>query len=167
MPYEIAFTLNAAEVHVRVGPTDTLVDVLRDQLGLTGTHKDCCMGICGSCTVLLDGRPVSSCLLLAVQTDGSRVTTIEGLEGDGRLHPVQEAFLRHAAVQCGFCTPGFVLTAKALLDEQRSLTREDVVAAFEGNLCRCTGYVKIIDAVMAEAGRGDAASGASALPGQA
>jgi carbon-monoxide dehydrogenase small subunit len=111
------------------------------------------MGICGSCTVLLEGRPVSSCLLLAVQAEGQRITTIEGLERDGKLHPVQEAFLTHAAVQCGYCTPGFVLTAKALLDEKPAATRDEVLAALEGNLCRCTGYVKIIDAVLAVARR--------------
>jgi carbon-monoxide dehydrogenase small subunit len=111
------------------------------------------MGICGSCTVLLDGRPVSSCLLLAVQAEDAEITTIEGLERDGRLHRIQEAFLTHAAVQCGYCTPGIVLTAKALLEEKPAATREEVVAALEGNLCRCTGYVKIIEAVLAAAGR--------------
>ena len=153
MSHEITLTVNETPHRVGVTPTDTLVDVLRDRLGLTGTHKDCCMGICGSCTVLLDGRPVSSCLLLAIQAEGQRITTIEGLERDGKLDPVQEAFLTHAAVQCGYCTPGFVLTAKALLDENPAATREDVLAALEGNLCRCTGYVKIIDAILSVATR--------------
>ena len=151
MDYEIRLNVNQTEHLVRAAATETLVDVLRDRLKLIGTHKDCCMGICGSCTVLLDGRPVSSCLLLAIQAEGRRITTIEGLEHTGKLHPVQEAFLKHAAVQCGYCTPGFVLTAKALLDEKPTATREDIVAALEGNLCRCTGYVKIIDAILAVA----------------
>jgi carbon-monoxide dehydrogenase small subunit len=151
MDYEITLSINEQEYRLRVAPTDTLVDVLRDRLRMTGTHKDCCMGICGSCTVLLDGLPVSSCLLLAIQAEGQRITTIEGLERQGRLHPVQEAFLTHAAVQCGYCTPGFVLTAKALLDEKPAATRDDILAALEGNLCRCTGYVKIIDAIEAVA----------------
>lgn len=153
MEREITLTVNGRPVRLSVSPTETLVDVLRDRLSMTGTHKDCCMGICGSCTVLLDGRPVSSCLLLAVQAEDAEITTIEGLERDGRLHRIQEAFLTHAAVQCGYCTPGIVLTAKALLDEKPAATREEVVAALEGNLCRCTGYVKIIEAVLAAAGR--------------
>ncbi len=153
MDREITMNVNGRNVCLRVAPTERLVDVLRDRLRLTGTHRDCLMGICGACTVLLNGRPVSSCLLLAVQAEGAEITTIEGLEQDGRLHRVQEAFLRGAAVQCGFCTPGFILTAKALLDSTPDPTREDVVEAIAGNLCRCTGYVKIIDAILAAANR--------------
>jgi carbon-monoxide dehydrogenase small subunit len=162
MEHDVALNVNGKIHRLRVPVTATLVDVLRDRLGLTGTHKDCCMGICGSCTVLLDGRPVSSCLLLSVQADGAAITTIEGLEGDGRLHALQEAFLTHAAVQCGYCTPGFVLTAKALLDETSTPTREEVVSAFEGNLCRCTGYVKIVEAVLAASATAERGSGRQA-----
>ena len=147
MSIEIAIEVNGAGHRLRVEPTETLLDVLRERLGLTGTHRDCCMGICGACTVLYDRRPVSSCLLLAGQADGGAVTTIEGLERDGALSPLQEAFLKHGATQCGYCTPGFLMTATALLEEKPSPTRADIVEALKGNLCRCTGYKKIIEAV--------------------
>lgn len=153
MTLEMMLNINGLEHRVTVAPTETLVDVLRDRLHMTGTHKDCCMGICGSCTVLLDGHPVSSCLLLAVQAQGAQITTIEGLEQDSALHPLQAAFLKHAAVQCGYCTPGFLLTAKAFLDEYPRANREEIVAALEGNLCRCTGYVKIIETILSVAER--------------
>jgi aerobic-type carbon monoxide dehydrogenase small subunit (CoxS/CutS family) len=129
-----------------------LVDFLRDQLGLTGTHVGCNNGICGSCTVLMDNEPVRACLLLAVQTDGCQIVTIEGLTARGaELHPLQRAFVDHGAVQCGFCIPGMIMAAKALLDSQAHPTTEAIKAALEGNLCRCTGYTKIVEAVAAAA----------------
>ena len=147
MSIEIAIEVNGTRHRLEVEPTETLLDLLRERLGLTGTHRDCCMGICGACTVLLDRRPVSSCLLLAAQAHGGAVTTVEALEHDGTLSPLQEAFLRHGATQCGYCTPGFLMTATALLDENPSPTRADIIEALKGNLCRCTGYKKIIEAV--------------------
>jgi carbon-monoxide dehydrogenase small subunit len=129
-----------------------LVDFLRDQLGLTGTHVACNNGICGSCTVLMDDEPVRACLLLAVQADGCQLLTIEGLASPGaELHPLQRAFADHGAVQCGFCIPGMIMAAKALLDRQPDPTTEAIKAALEGNLCRCTGYTKIVEAVAAAA----------------
>jgi aerobic-type carbon monoxide dehydrogenase small subunit (CoxS/CutS family) len=129
-----------------------LVDFLRDQLGLTGTHVGCNNGICGSCTVLMDNEPVRACLLLAVQTDGCQIVTIEGLTARGaELHPLQRAFVDHGAVQCGFCIPGMIMAAKALLDRQTEPTTEAIKTVLEGNLCRCTGYTKIVEAVAAAA----------------
>ena len=147
MSIEIAIEVNGTGHRLEVAPTETLLDLLRERLGLTGTHRDCCMGICGACTVLLDRRPVSACLLLAVQASGGAVTTVEALERDGTLSPLQEAFLRHGATQCGYCTPGFLVTATALLEENPSPTRADIIEAIKGNLCRCTGYKKIVEAV--------------------
>ncbi|OGP62604.1 MAG: (2Fe-2S)-binding protein [Deltaproteobacteria bacterium RBG_13_53_10] len=146
---EILLIVNGEVVAVDVRATDTLVDVLRDTLGLTGTKKSCGTGECGACTVLLDGKPVNSCLILAMDVEGRTISTIEGLEGaDGTLHPIQEAFLRNGAVQCGFCTPGMILSAKALLDERHHPTEEEVRRGLAGNLCRCTGYAKIVQAVL-------------------
>ena len=153
MSIEIAIEVNGADHRLEVEPTETVLDLLRERLGLTGTHKDCCMGICGACTVLFDRRPVSSCLLLAVQANGGAVTTVEALECDGALSALQEAFLRYGATQCGYCTPGFLVTATALLDENPSPTRADIIEALKGNLCRCTGYKKIIEAVESVAAR--------------
>ncbi|MCP4377193.1 MAG: (2Fe-2S)-binding protein [bacterium] len=147
MSIEIKLKINGVEEQLSVSPKETLVNVLRDRLGLVGTHKDCEMGICGACTVLLEGCPVSSCLLLAVQANGSAITTIEGMERGGRLNRIQEAFLRHGAVQCGYCTPGFIMTATALLEKNPKPGRAEITEALRGNLCRCTGYTKIIDAV--------------------
>jgi carbon-monoxide dehydrogenase small subunit len=147
MSVEVSLTVNDASHELAVAPTENLVGVLRDRLGLTGTHRDCAMGVCGACTVLLDGQPVSACLLLAVQANGAAITTIEALEGDGELSPLQSAFLTHGAVQCGFCTPGFLMTATALLAENPRPTRAEIVDAIKGNLCRCTGYQKIVDAI--------------------
>ena len=147
MAMDVTLIVNGTSHTVSVEPTETVVNILRDRLGLTGTHKDCCMGICGACTVLLDGKPVSSCLLLAPQADGRQIRTVEDLESDGMLSPVQEAFLRHGAVQCGYCTPGFLMTATALLDENPAPNRDQIIDALKGNLCRCTGYKKIIEAV--------------------
>lgn len=151
MQVDITLRINGASHRVSVEPTDMLVDVVREKLHLTGTHRDCGMGICGSCTVLVDGMSVSSCILLAIQVDKAEITTIEGLERDGKLHPLQESFLMHGAVQCGFCTPGFLMTAKALLDRNPRPSRDEIVDSLRGNLCRCTGYTKIVDAVEAVA----------------
>ena len=147
MTIDITLSVNGADYPIAVTPTEMLVNVLRDRLRLTGTHRDCAMGVCGSCTVLLEGRPVSSCILLAVQADGANITTVEGLERDGELHPLQHAFLVHGAIQCGYCTPGMLMTAKALLDDNPNPTRDEIIDCLRGNLCRCTGYMKIIDAI--------------------
>ncbi len=145
----IRITVNGQPVELAVEPYRTLLDALRDDLELTGAKKGCDRGDCGGCTVLLDGKPVTSCMMLAVQADGCAITTIEGLRTDGRLHPLQQAFVDHGAVQCGFCTPGMVLAAVALLNENPHPTEAQVRDAIAGNLCRCTGYAKIVDAVMA------------------
>ena len=143
----LKFELNGNPVSLFVLPDELLLNALRDRLGLTGTKQGCEIGECGACTVLLDGKPVCSCLILAASVNGRRVLTIEGLKGaDGKLHPVQEAFIESGAIQCGFCTPGMILSVKALVDGNPNPTREDVVTAIAGNLCRCTGYTKIIDA---------------------
>ena len=147
MTMDITLTVNGTAHRLSVEPTETVVSILRDRLSLTGTHKDCSMGVCGACTVLLNGRPVSSCLLLAPQADGQEIRTVEGLERDGKLSPLQEAFLTFGAVQCGYCTPGFLMTATALLEDNPKPTRAEVIEALKGNLCRCTGYKKIIEAV--------------------
>lgn len=144
---DITLNVNGTTHELSVDPTETLVHVLRDRLGLTGTLTDCAMGICGVCTVQLNGLPVSSCLLLAAQVDGERITTVESLEQDGKLSPLQEAFLKFGAVQCGYCTPGFLMTATALLQENPHPSRDEIVDALKGNLCRCTGYKKIVEAV--------------------
>jgi len=123
------------------------LDVLREDLGLKGTKRGCDLGQCGACTVLLDGRPVLSCTLLSVQADGKKITTIEGIASEGKLHPLQEAFVAEGATQCGFCTPGMILSAKALLDRNSNPADDEIRLAISGNLCRCTGYTKIIRAV--------------------
>lgn len=153
MPVAITITVNGREHKLSVRPTEMLVNVLREKLGYVGTNKVCSQGICGACTVLVDGKAATSCLLLAVQADGCEVTTVEGLERNGKLSVLQEAFLRHGAVQCGYCTPGFLMAATALLNERKSVTREQVIDALRGNICRCTGYIKIIDAVCDAAAR--------------
>ena len=153
MTMDVTLNVNGTQHQLAVEPTDTVVGLLRDRLGLTGTHKDCSMGICGACTVLLNGRPVSSCLLLAPQADGREIRTVEGLEQDGKLSPLQEAFLTFGAVQCGYCTPGFLMTATALLEQNPKPNRTEVIEALKGNLCRCTGYKKIVEAVESAAGR--------------
>jgi carbon-monoxide dehydrogenase small subunit len=152
----ISLKINEREVEVAVPPNRTLADMLRQDLGLTGTKKGCDMGDCGTCTVLLDGRPVNSCLVLAVQANGRSVTTVEGVETDEGLHPIQQAFVDHGAVQCGFCTSGMILSGKSLLERNPSPSETEVRTAISGNLCRCTGYQKIVEAILAagEAMRG-------------
>ena len=136
---------------MEVEPRKLLLDVLRDNLGLTGTKKACDFGNCGSCTVLMDGKSILSCLILAIEAQGKDILTVEGMAKDGQFHPLQQAFIDHGAIQCGFCTPGMLLSAKALLDENPQPTEAEVKEALSGNLCRCTGYVKIIEAVEAAA----------------
>jgi carbon-monoxide dehydrogenase small subunit len=147
----LSFTLNGSPVDVAVQPTETLLDVLREQLHFTGMKRGCDDGDCGTCTVLIDGEPVRSCLTLALTAAGKDVMTIEGLAKDGKLHPIQKAFMENGAFQCGFCTPGMVLVAKALLDKNPHPTRHDIVYYMSGNLCRCGCYDEIVDAVMAVA----------------
>ena len=148
----IAVTVNGVRHEVEVEPRLLLVYFLREQLGLTGTNVGCDTSSCGACTVLLDGESVKSCTVLAVQADGSEMTTIEGLAEDGRLHPIQQAFHEHHALQCGYCTPGFVMAAVSLLKENPSPSEEEIRHALEGNLCRCTGYHNIVKAIQAAAG---------------
>ena len=156
--YPIEVTVNGRPRAVRVAPHHTLLEVLRDDLGLTGSKECCLVGECGACTVMLDGRSVDSCLVLAVEADGAEVTTVEGIAADGRLSLVQQAFLDHGAVQCGFCIPGQIVSAHALLAANPHPTRADVEEGLAGNLCRCAGYEQIIEAVLAAAGADPAAS---------
>jgi carbon-monoxide dehydrogenase small subunit len=142
------FRLNGGIIERDVHPNETLLDFLRDRLRITSVKKGCDVGECGACTILLDGKPVRSCLMLAVQVDGKEVTTVEGLAEPGKLSKVQEAFLEKYGFQCGFCTPGMILAAKALLDEKPEPSREDIEEALGGNLCRCTGYEQIIESVL-------------------
>ena len=152
---DLRMEVNGRPHELTIEPHETLADVLRDRLGLTGTKVSCDAQVCGACTVLVDGLAVSACTYLAVGAEGRAVRTVEGLGRDGRLAPLQQAFIDQAAFQCGFCTSGMLMAATALLEEQPHPTREEVVAALEGNLCRCTGYVSIVAAVLAaaEAGR--------------
>jgi carbon-monoxide dehydrogenase small subunit len=145
---EIEFTLNGSTIKLKVEPNETLLDVLRHRLKLTGAKKGCNTGQCGACTVLMNGKPVNSCLILAPKANGKDVLTIEGLGSPDMLHPLQEALINSNAVQCGFCIPGIIMSAKALLDEDPNPTREDVREAVSGNLCRCTGYLPIIEAIL-------------------
>ena len=147
----VTLTVNGAVHALQVEPRELLVSVLRDRLSLTGTHIGCETTSCGACTVLLDGRSVKSCTVLAVQAQGQAITTIEGLAGPDRLHPVQEAFRQCHGLQCGFCTPGMVLAAVSLIDEGRAADERSVRSALEGNLCRCTGYHNIVQAVLSAA----------------
>ena len=144
----IELNVNDETHELLISPNRTLLEILREDLGLTGAKKGCDQGVCGTCTVLIDGKPVRSCLTLAVEAQGKKITTIEGLEVGGKITPLQEAFLSEGAVQCGFCTPGMILTAKALLEENPTPTKEEVLRAISGNLCRCTGYFKITKAIM-------------------
>lgn len=145
--HRIQITVNEKEYDLLVQANRTLLDLLRYDLGLTGTKKGCDEGDCGACTVIVNGKVVNSCLVLGVEMDGASIMTIEGLQqGDG-LHPIQQAFVDSGGVQCGFCTPGMILTTKALLDENPNPSEEEIKHYLEGNLCRCTGYIKILDAV--------------------
>jgi carbon-monoxide dehydrogenase small subunit len=144
---EIYLQVNGQSYRLLVDPYVTLLDVIRDEIGLTGTKRGCDLGECGACTVLIDGKPYNSCLILPMDVQGKEILTIEGLVRDGRLHPIQQAFIEHGAIQCGFCTPGMVLVAKALLDEDPSPSEEKIKQALSGNLCRCTGYTSIVKAI--------------------
>jgi len=145
--HRIQITVNEEEYDLHVHPNRTLLDLLRYDLGLTGTKEGCDEGDCGACTVIVNGKVLTSCLVLAGELDGAAITTIEGLHKGDELHPIQQAFVDSGAVQCGFCTPGMILTTKALLDEIPDPSEEDIKHYLEGNLCRCTGYTKILDAV--------------------
>ncbi len=147
----IQLRVNGEQHDVVVSPNETLVEVLRDELELTGTKMGCGEGACGTCTVLLDGKPVRSCLTLAIEVQDKEIVTIEGLAEGGELHPVQEAFVEYGAIQCGFCSPAMILTGKALLEENPHPTEEEVRRAISGLVCRCTGYAKIVEAILAAA----------------
>ena len=151
---KISVTVNGGRTEEEVEPRLLLVHYLRETLGLTGTNIGCDTSSCGACTILVDGESVKSCTLLAVQADGCELTTIEGLSGEGSLHPLQEAFRQHHGLQCGYCTPGMILAAVSLLKEAPHPTERDVRLGLQGNLCRCTGYQGIVDAVLAVAGGG-------------
>lgn len=150
----VKLMINVEAHEVATNVNRTLLEVLREDLALTGTKESCGQGACGSCTVLLDGLPVRSCLLLAVEAEGRHITTIEGLSKGEQLHPVQDAFIEHHAIQCGFCSPGMILTASAFLEKNPKPTEEEIRRALSGNICRCTGYAKIIGAVKALADSG-------------
>jgi carbon-monoxide dehydrogenase small subunit len=147
----ISLRVNGEWYEVAVSAQRTLVEVLREDLGLTGAKESCGLGNCGACTILVNGRAALSCLILARSAVGKEITTIEGLATGGDLHPLQQSFLDHGAVQCGFCSPGMILSAKSLLDENRTPTGDEIRLALAGNLCRCTGYVKIVEAISAVA----------------
>lgn len=150
----ITLNVNKETFDLVANPNRSLLEVLRDELQLTGTKESCGEGVCGSCTVLVDGRPVRSCLTLAVAVEGKEITTIEGLNDGEKLHPIQEAFVNHHAIQCGFCSPGMILTAYALLKENPNPNDEEIRRAISGNVCRCTGYAKIVEAIKSLAGEG-------------
>lgn len=147
MKHKINITINGRDHQICVSPNITLLDFLRQEMGLTGSKKGCDTGDCGSCTVIINGKAVNACLCLAVEVDGCDIETIEGLGREGQLHPLQNAFVEQGAVQCGFCTPGMIMASKALLDEVPNAGKDQIKQAIDGNLCRCTGYQKIIEAV--------------------
>lgn len=144
---QITTIINNKKFKLTIPPNQTLLDLLRDELGLTGTKRGCEVGECGACTVLINGEAVNSCLVLAPQIDGKEVLTVEGLAKDGKLHPLQESFMDHDAVHCGYCTPGMLMSAEQLLKENPNPTEEEIRTAISGNLCRCSGYVQIVDAI--------------------
>lgn len=150
---EISIRLNGQDYKLFINPHMTLLDVIRDEIGLTGTKRGCDLGECGACTVLIDGKPFNSCLILPVDVQGKEITTIEGLSIRGEIHPVQKALIEQGAIQCGFCTPGIALAAKALLDEDPFPSAEKIKKALSGNMCRCTGYTSIIRAIQFATGK--------------
>ncbi len=150
---EIEFTLNGILTKLEVNPHETLLDILRYRLKLTGTKKGCNRGECGACTVIMNGKPVNACLMLAPKADGKEIQTIEGLGSSERLHPIQKVFLENNVVQCGFCIPGMIMSGKALLDQNKKPTKGDVQRALSGNLCRCTGYLPIIEGILKASGK--------------
>ena len=147
MKTQIRLKVNGFEYDILAKPNRTLLDVLRDEIGLTGTKKACGKGECGACTVIMDGEAILSCLVLAIQAQGKDILTIEGLSKEGKLDPLQDAFVKYGAIQCGFCTPGMIMTSRALLNKTPQPSEEEIKRGLSGNLCRCTGYVKIIEAV--------------------
>jgi len=151
---QIKITVNGKTHELQVKPWATLLEVIRDDLGLTGTKEGCGLGECGACTVIMDGKTVNSCLVLAPEADGKEIITIEGLAQGDKLHPIQEAFMEQGGLQCGFCTPGIILSTKALLDENPKPTDEEIRRGIAGNFCRCTGYTKIFESVKAAAQKG-------------
>jgi carbon-monoxide dehydrogenase small subunit len=151
MKQDITLKVNGESYEVRVKPSETLLEVLRDKLGLTGTKEGCDTGKCGACTVLIEGKAVRSCLTLAVAARDKEITTIEGLARGQELHPIQQAFVEHGALQCGFCTPGMIMISKAFLADNPDPTEKEIREALVGNICRCTGYVKIVEAIQASA----------------
>ena len=166
-PITLTLTVNGRDRRAMIAPHRTLLDVLRADLALTGAKECCLVGECGACTVLLDGRSVDSCLVLALEADGAEVITVEGLARDGRLDPLQQAFLDHAAAQCGFCIPGQLVSARALLRANPTPTRAEVEDGLAGNLCRCAGYEQIIEAVLDAAAREGSAESANPAPAPA
>ena len=154
---EITLTINGRSYAVRVDPRRTLVDTIRDECGQTGTHIGCEHGVCGACTVLLDGEPVRSCLMFAVQAAGRQIRTVEGLAQGDKLHPLQQAFIDHHGLQCGFCTPGFLMLAAGVLEREPDISDEDLLDVLSSNLCRCTGYENIVKSVRAAAAKMTAA----------
>ena len=153
MKRKIVLHVNDEDYELEVAPNRLLVDVIREDIGLTGTKKGCEIGVCGACTVLIDGKVVSSCLMLAVYAVGKKITTIEGLIKNGEIHPLQKAFVDYGAFQCGFCTPGMVLASKAILDENPHPTEHEIREGLNGNLCRCTGYAKVVEAIQVVASK--------------
>jgi len=151
--HEIYLRVNGREHRLSIDSHLTLLDVIRDKIGLTGTKRGCDLGECGACTVLIDGKPYNACLITPMDVQGKEIVTIEGLAQDGKLHPIQEAFIEQGAIQCGFCTPGMVLGAKALLDEDPFPSEEKIKEALSGNLCRCTGYTSIVRAIQSLGGK--------------
>jgi carbon-monoxide dehydrogenase small subunit len=147
----VKLTVNGTLYELTVPPWKTLTEVIREDLGLTGTKEGCGLGECGACTVIMDGKTVNSCLVLAVEAEGKQITTIEGLADRDRLHPIQQAFIDHGGLQCGFCTPGMIMSTKVLLDKTPNPTEADIRRGIAGNLCRCTGYTKIIESIKAAA----------------
>jgi carbon-monoxide dehydrogenase small subunit len=161
MPHEVTLNINGAAHAVSVEARTTLADTLREDCGLTGTHLGCEHGVCGACTVIVDGAPTRSCLVFAVQCDGAEIRTVEGLAGPDGLHPLQAAFKRHHGLQCGFCTPGFLMLATAVLEREPDVSDDDLLDALSSNICRCTGYQNIVSAVREAA---DELAGARDLP---